>query len=187
MYLKKIIIYQYNILFDILYEIKENLNFDVVKVDQENFDDIKTDLKSNILVISNSKKEKFQNQMVLENLPVKIDKLVELINLKLLKDTFTTQSSVPIGLYNLNLNSREIIKNDKTLSLTEREMNLILFLRNSSTAVKIDKLQKEVWDYGVELETHTVETHIYRLRKKIKDKFDDDNFIQSSKKGYLIN
>ena len=53
--------------------------------------------------------------------------------------------------------------------------------------MKIDELQKRVWEYGSELETHTVETHIYRLRKKIKEKFDDDNFILSSKKGYLIN
>ena len=52
---------------------------------------------------------------------------------------------------------------------------------------QIDELQKEVWEYNSELETHTVETHIYRLRKKIKDKFGDENFIISSKKGYSVN
>ena len=52
--------------------------------------------------------------------------------------------------------------------MTEREVNLILFLKNSPAPVKINSLQKEVWDYGSKLETHTVETHIYRLRKKIK-------------------
>ena len=36
------------------------------------------------------------------------------------------------------------------------------------------------------LDTHTVETHIYRLRKKIKDTFNDDNFIISKKDGYII-
>ena len=66
-------------------------------------------------------------------------------------------------------------------------MNLILFLKQSPTSVKIDKLEKEVWDYGSELETHTVETHIYRLRKKIKEKFNDEKFILSTKSGYLIN
>ena len=62
-------------------------------------------------------------------------------------------------------------------------MNLILFLKQKSDPVKIDELQKEVWEYGSDLETHTVETHIYRLRKKIKEKFKDDNFIISSKKA----
>ena len=89
--------------------------------------------------------------------------------------------------YKLNLNSKEISKNNITIDLTEREMNLILFLKQKSDPVKIDELQKEVWEYGSDLETHTVETHIYRLRKKIKEKFKDDNFIISSKKGYFLN
>ena len=66
-------------------------------------------------------------------------------------------------------------------------MNLILFLKKESHPVKINELQKQVWDYNSELETHTVETHIYRLRKKIKKNFNDENFIVSSKNGYLIN
>ena len=78
-------------------------------------------------------------------------------------------------------------KDDKIIDLTEREINLIIFLNKKKRAVKIDELQKEVWEYNPELETHTVETHIYRLRKKIKDEFGDENFIISSKKGYSIN
>ena len=73
------------------------------------------------------------------------------------------------------------------LNLTERETNLIIFLKKSSKPVKIEDLQREVWGYGAELETHTVETHIYRLRKKIKEKFDDNNFIVSLPNGYKIN
>ena len=187
MNLKKIIIYQHNILFDILNEVKEILNFELIKADQKNLNAIKEDLKSNFLIISNSRNENFSNQIVLENLPIKMDKLIEFINLKFLRDTFATQSNITIGDYILDLNSREIIKDSKSANLTEREVNLILFLRNSSSAVKIDKLQKEVWDYGSQLETHTVETHIYRLRKKIKDQFGDSNFIESTKNGYLIN
>ena len=71
-----------------------------------------------------------------------------------------------MGSYKLNLNSREISRETKIIQLTEREVNLILFLKNSQKPVKIDELQRHVWDYGAELETHTVETHIYRLRKK---------------------
>jgi len=97
------------------------------------------------------------------------------------------QSNINIGSYILNLNSRKIIKNNINLDLTEREINLIVYLNKSKLPVKIEELQKEVWRYSYELETHTVETHIYRLRKKIKDKFGDDQFILSLKDGYKIN
>ena len=110
-----------------------------------------------------------------------------MININFLKIQFNFQSEISIGDYKLDLNSREIGKNKSTLDLTERETNLIMFLKNSSKPVKINELQKEVWGYGSELETHTVETHIYRLRKKIKDKFDDNNFIISLQDGYKIN
>ena len=86
----------------------------------------------------------------------------------------------------LNLNSRKIFNKDKSLDLTERESNIIIFLNNSKTPVKISKLQTEVWGHNSKLETHTVETHIYRLRKKINDIFSDSNFIKSSKLGYTI-
>ena len=87
----------------------------------------------------------------------------------------------------MNLNSRKIIRDDINLDLTERETNLIVYLNKSKLPVKIDELQKEVWEYSSELETHTVETHIYRLRKKMKEKFGDKNFISSLKNGYKIN
>ena len=74
----------------------------------------------------------------------------------------------------------------KSLNLTEREANIIIFLYNSKKPVKISKLQTEVWGHNSKLETHTVETHIYRLRKKINNSFSDENFIKSSKAGYII-
>ncbi len=72
------------------------------------------------------------------------------------------------------------------LKLTEKEINSIIYLSKSGKAVKIQELQSKVWGYQSELETHTVETHIYRLRKKISEKFKDNNFINSTKKGYII-
>ena len=72
------------------------------------------------------------------------------------------------------------------MDLTEREANIIIFLKNSQNPVKISKLQSEVWGHNSKLETHTVETHIYRLRKKINDTFSDNEFIKSSKLGYKI-
>jgi len=184
---KKIIIYQYDILFDILNEISENLNFEVIKAEKENLSQLKKNLKDDFLVISQSKLTDTKNQLIIDKIPLKINSLIEKINLKFLKEKFNSQSDVSVGPYRLNLNSREIIKKDLTIPLTEREINLILFLKKSPTAVKIDELEKKVWDYSSELETHTVETHIYRLRKKIKEKFKDDNFILSDKNGYLIN
>ena len=72
------------------------------------------------------------------------------------------------------------------MELTEKETQIITFLKNTQEPVKIHDLQKKVWEYNPSLETHTVETHIYRLRKKLKETFNDDNFIKSSKSGYSI-
>tara|TARA_B100001287_G_C22475877_1_gene431924 strand:+ start:99 stop:662 length:564 start_codon:yes stop_codon:yes gene_type:complete len=184
---KKLIIYEYDILFEILKEINENYKFDLVKANQDNFDDIYKNAKQDFLIILKNKKEKIKNQIVLDNLPMKINKILELINIRFLKNKFNIQSNINIGSYNLNLNSRQIIKKTTKLNLTERETNLIIYLSKTKSPVKVDKLQREVWDYGEKLETHTVETHIYRLRKKIKEKFDDENFIISLKDGYKIN
>ena len=92
-----------------------------------------------------------------------------------------------IGSYHLNLNSRKITRENINLDLTERETNLIVYLNKSKLPVKVDELQKEVWGHSSELDTHTVETHIYRLRKKVNEKFGDTNFILSLKNGYKIN
>ena len=94
--------------------------------------------------------------------------------------------SLKIGKYKLDLNSRKIIFNNIALNLTERETNLIIFIYQKGN-VSIKELQKKVWDYSNDLETHTVETHIYRLRKKIKDTFDDEKFILYDNNGYFIN
>ena len=84
------------------------------------------------------------------------------------------------------MNSRKIFDEKNSLNLTEREANIVIFLYNSKKPVKISKLQTEVWGHNSKLETHTVETHIYRLRKKINNIFSDKNFIKSSKAGYII-
>ena len=184
---KKIIIFQYDILFNILYEIRDKLNFELIKINENNIENLKKNFATDYLIISRERKNDLKNQLIINELPIKIDKLLELINLKFLKERFNLQSNIKIGFYNLNLNKRQISRKQKIINLTEREINLILFLKKKAKAVKIDELQKEVWEYSSKLDTHTVETHIYRLRKKIKEKFNDENFILSSKKGYLIN
>ena len=96
------------------------------------------------------------------------------------------QSNINIAGYKLDINSRVISFNNNKLKLTERETQIILFLKNQNKSINIDILQKEVWGYSQELETHTVETHVYRLRKKLKKSFNDQNFIKSDKNGYFI-
>ena len=126
------------------------------------------------------------NQLILDNFPLKIEKILELINVNFLKKRFSRQSDIQVGDFKINMNSRILSDKNKNLSLTEKEAEIIVFLKNSQLPVNINTLQEYVWGYKNKLETHTVETHIYRLRKKIKETFDKDNFISSVKSGYII-
>ena len=127
------------------------------------------------------------NYIHVEDYPLQVHKLIEIININFLKNRFNQQSDIDIGFYKLNLNSRKLLNNEKILNLTEKEADIILYLKNSKKPVNINQLQSIVWGYNSKLETHTVETHIYRLRKKINDLFNDDKFIISTKDGYIIN
>ena len=186
MSLKRIIIYQNKILFNILNELYSD-KFSFLLVDEKNFNDLNSINESSDLIIVSQNNSNFKNQIILKDFPLDIKKILELININVLKYSYKSQSQIKIGLYNLNLNSKEISLDNKKLFLTERESNLILFLKNSVNPVNINQLQKEVWGHISELETHTVETHIYRLRKKIKEKFNDNRFIISTQNGYIIN
>ena len=186
MSLKRIIIYQNKILFNILNELYAD-KFSFLLVEEKNFNDLNSIKESNDLIIVNQNNSNFENQIVLKDFPLDIKKILEVININLLKNSYKSQSQIKIGSYNLNLNSKEISLDNKKLFLTERESNLILFLKNSASPVNINQLQKEVWGHVSDLETHTVETHIYRLRKKIKEKFDDNGLILSTQNGYTIN
>ena len=179
-----LVIYDFKILYEILSELKDDINFKIInlkKIADLNFED-----QDNYLVISSKKIRNVENQVGSITFPIDISKLIENVNIKFLKKKYNQQSEIELGTYKLNLNSRKIFKNEKNLALTEREANIIIYLNNSKKPVKITQLQTEVWGHNSKLETHTVETHIYRLRKKIKNIFDDNNFIKSSKSGYII-
>ena len=179
-----LIVYKSPILFSILNEIKNNLNFNIKHYKNEQFREDFS--KKNMVVITELKKIKFENQIKVEEFPVNIKKLIEIINIQFLKNKFNQQNSLKVGEYFLNLNSRTISHLDKTLSLTEKEIKIITFLKNLKKPVSVEKLQSEVWGYRSKLETHTVETHVYRLRKKIEKNFNDKSFIMSLKNGYKI-
>ena len=115
-----------------------------------------------------------------------INKLLELINIQLIKLKFNHQSNIDIKGYELNLNSKFFSKGNLNLKLTEKEIKIILYLNLKKFKHDVLDLQKNIWGYSSDMETHTVETHIYRLRKKISNKFNDENFILSDKNGYFI-
>ena len=181
---QNLVIYDFKILYEILREINNYINFKLISVDKVS--DLNLKDQNDYLLISNKKIKNVENQITLNNFPIDIIKLIEIINVKFLKKKYSQQSDIDIGDYKLNLNSRKIFNGTKSLNLTEREANIVIYLNNSKKPVKISKLQTEVWGHNSKLETHTVETHIYRLRKKINDIFEDNNFIKSSKSGYVI-
>jgi len=186
MTLKTLIIYEYQTLFQILNEINENLKFEILNSNQKDFNKLKLDEYGNYLIISSKKHENLNNCLLLKNTPIKFNKFIENINVCFIKNDFANQSEIIIGKYKLNLNSREIKFENKILGITEREADLIVFI-NSKKNVGIKELQLSVWGYSSDLETHTVETHIYRLRKKMSLTFKDENFITHNKNGYAIN
>mgnify|MGYP001406216244 FL=1 len=202
------------ILYNILEEIKENLSFKIenfTKLDDflNFFNKDKSENKNFFIITTISNKDFFINKIKLEKknifflcqknskvdinhnynvfkYPINIYNLIEKINIQLIKYKYSFQSKIRVKNYSLDLNSRTISIENKSLKLTEREMEIILFLNDCKTPQKINDLQNKVWSYSSELETHTVETHIYRLRKKISNSFQDEHFIISTDNGYFI-
>ncbi|MDC0853553.1 winged helix-turn-helix domain-containing protein [Candidatus Pelagibacter sp.] len=183
---QNLIIFKFIGLYHILEELGLDLNFKITFVDSENSLNKKVKDFNNYLIISNKKHLDINNQFVLDNLPINIFKLVEKINIEFLKIQFNSQSEVKVNTYTIDLNSREMFINNIKLKLTEKEINAIIYLSKSNEPVGIFELQEKVWGYQSDIETHTVETHIYRLRKKILNTFNDNKFIINKKNGYKI-
>ena len=192
--MQNVFIINYNSLYEILDEIKENLSFKIIKFENEENFKKKPDLdRIDCLVIAKTDHKLLLNDNItdknfldLNDLPLSLKKLLELINIELIKLKFNQQSNVVIKGYELNLNSKFFSKGSLNLKLTEKEIEVILYLNNTKIKHNVADLQKNIWGYSADMETHTVETHIYRLRKKISDLFDDEKFILSHKKGYFI-
>ena len=201
-------------LYNIFEEIKDNLSFNVANFDKEDnflklYRENKIDIANSLILTKAENKDLFvkKNNINKQNIflfynkdnnydinleynllkyPIEIYSLIEKINIQLIKQKYNYQSKIKLNDYYLDLNSRNIAKKDKSLKLTEKEMDIILFLNDKKKPQKINILQSQVWEYSSDLETHTVETHIYRLRKKINNKFKDNKFIISTDEGYII-
>ena len=181
---QKLIIYEFEELYKILIEINNDKNLIIKKASKNDISDFIS--QANTLILTQKKISSLDNQIIFDSFPVSILKLLEKINTQFLKVNFNKQSDIMIGSYKFNLNSREMSQSNLKLKLTEKEINSIIYIFNSKDVVKVDELQSKVWGYQSKLETHTVETHIYRLRKKISQKFHDENFILTNKSGYEI-
>ena len=194
MIMQNIFIINHNSLYEILNEIKENLPFKIINPEneedfQKNYD---LDITNCLIISKNNHKLLLNNNITDKNLldfndlPLSLKKLIEVINIKLIRLKFKHQSRVIVKDYELNLNSKSLSKDNLDLKLTEKEIEIILYLNNTKVKHDVAELQKNIWSYSANMETHTVETHIYRLRKKIINLFKDENFILSHKNGYFI-
>ncbi len=202
-----------NTLYKILNEINGDLPFKIDNFSEENnflnlLNENKINIKNSIILANAQNKKLFlENKLINKNnvffltdkkdlnlndgnyyikFPIDIISFLEKINIQIIKHNYNNQSKIKINNYYLDLNSRTIHKEERTLKLTEREVDIILFLNDQDQPKKINNLQEKVWGYSSDLETHTVETHIYRLRKKISENFKDNNFIISTDDGYII-
>ena len=198
MFNQSVSIVKFSPLYNILKEIEDLFKFQINNY--KTYDDFLNEVNTNhslfskSIILVNKQKDKlfFQNKvnnnaiLVFDEFPIKIEKLIDTINIQLIKQKYNFQSKINIKNYVLNFNSRIISNKEIELKLTEREIDIILHLNENELPQSVDMLQKKVWGHLFNLETHTVETHIYRLRKKIKDKFNDSNFVISHNEGYLI-
>ncbi len=180
-------------LYDILIELKNLLNFNILQMNEKDMNKNTFNNFENYILLTNDLKKIEKNPyidiakvLVIDEMPIPIKKLIEKINIFILKESFQIQSKKKIKEYYFDLNDRTIFKKEKKIKLTEKELQLILYLDLKKDPQNITKLQNEIWGYNKDLETHTVETHIYRLRKKIQKEFNDEKFIKSTKKGYSL-
>ena len=139
----------------------------------------------NKIIFRKSKKKDGIEKIESLVLPVSIDQINNIVLNNIIKKKFKINSALKINDYKLDKNLRKLIKDNLSLELTEKEIELIELLYKKPFTKKKEILSL-IWKYSDEADTHTVETHIYRLRKKIKEIFNDEIFIKSEKKGYTI-
>ena len=181
----------------IIIEIKDYFNYEVLYFNEKKdlikkIDEDKKFTENSIILVNQKDfsflKSKTDEKKIhcITKFPIKVSNLIYQLNARLIQQNYSAQSNININKYILDINSRILRKSENVLKLTEREIDIIIFLKNENKPVKVNILQKKVWKYGEDLETHTVETHIYRLRKKMKDTFGEENFIFNNSNGYSI-
>ena len=182
--------------YNIISELQEHIGYEILEFDSkeiffDNYESKSISTENSILVVHEKEYDFFvknlnEDQIIKLKPPVNIFTFIENLNVRFIQKKYQDQSNVNVKDFFLDINSRELKKGKSSLKLTERETDMILFLNNSKKPVNVETFEKEIWQHSSELETHTVETHIYRLRKKIKAEFGNDDLIKSNKNGYTI-
>ena len=140
-----------------------------------------------LITKSSTLKNSFSNELAEQlNMPFTIMEFKKKVISLIAKNEFKKNSLIQLNDYIIDKNERKIKKNDLELQLSEKEINFLVLFSKSKEPVNRNVVLKNVWNYSSESETHTIETHIYRLRKKIFNKFGDNNFIKNNDKGYYI-
>ena len=181
---QNLVIYEFDELYKIFFEIKKDINLNFEKSNKEQLSELNS--KFSCLILTRKAIPGLNNQIIFDKFPISIFALLEKINIEFIKKSFHEKSEIQIRGYKFNFNSREMFFENQKLKLTEKEISSIMYLFKATKSVNVQELQAKVWKYQSQLETHTVETHIYRLRKKILKVFGDNNFIISNKNGYEI-
>ena len=119
-------------------------------------------------------------------LPAKLEDINKVIENSIVKKNFSKNSSIKIKNYILDKNEKKLLREKSYVLLTEKEIQLLELFLSYKKPIGKNKILNEVWKYSEDADTHTVETHIYRLRKKIKSKFLDEDFILNDESGYLL-
>ena len=188
--MQKIYFFKLPNLYFVMHEIYNYLNYKLILI--ENKTELKKLIDTDFIIILQKTTEiqiddiDHNKILFIEKIPINIKKLLEKINIKFLKNQFIHQSKINIKDYILDLNSKIIRKKNTELKLTEKETQILLYLLNQQRPQNVKKLQLNIWGYQNDTETHTVETHVYRLRKKIYKSFKDRNFLISRNNGYAI-
>ena len=132
------------------------------------------------------KKKSLNNFDAFLQLPSSLREINAVVESSAARRLFSKNSSIEIKKYFLNKNEKKLSKNENEIILTEKEIQLLELFLNNKKPISKDKILSSVWNYSSDADTHTVETHIYRLRKKINDKFSDESFIVNTKDGYSL-
>ena len=169
---------------------KNSSDFDIILFHEEALNN-KTDKEiisnsHSLKIYASNKKNSTNNFDAFLQIPSSLKEINAVVESVVAKKTFSKNSSIEIKKYLLNKNEKKLSKNENEIVLTEKEIQLLELFLNNKKPISKDKILSSVWNYSSDADTHTVETHIYRLRKKIYDKFSDDNFIVNTKEGYSL-
>ena len=182
---QNLLIYDSQSLYEILNEVSEFLNFNLINISKANFSVHDLDEYDDYIILVNKNSLKNSNQLIFNDYPIKISKLIEKINIEFLKKKFNKQSDIKVGSYVIDTNSRILMKNDIKLDVTEKEINTIIYLVKKQT-YKHKRVTRKCVGSSIKVRNSYCRNPYPQAKKKIKDKFNDNNFILSTKNGYQI-